>query len=110
KTSFTQLRLGPLDSAGAQELLGVLLGPDLALGPLAEAVANQPGGNPYFLEESVRTLAQAGVLAGEPGHYRLVKPLDRVEVSPTVQSVVAARVDGLTAKDKRPIPAAAADS
>jgi class 3 adenylate cyclase/tetratricopeptide (TPR) repeat protein len=106
KTSFTQLRLGPLDSAGAQELLGVLLGPDLALGPLAEAVAKQTGGNPYFLEESVRTLAQAGVLAGEPGHYRLVKPLDRVEVSPTVQSVVAARVDGLAAEDKRLLQAA----
>jgi class 3 adenylate cyclase/tetratricopeptide (TPR) repeat protein len=107
KTSFTQIRLEPLDQAGAGELLAALLGADPALRPLAEALFKQTGGNPYFIEESVRTLAHAGVLAGEPGRYRLMKALDRIEVSPTVQSVVAARVDGLAAADKRLLQAAA---
>jgi class 3 adenylate cyclase/tetratricopeptide (TPR) repeat protein len=107
KTSFTQLRLEPLDHAGAGELLAALLGADPALRPLAESLFKQTGGNPYFLEESVRTLAHGGVLAGEPGRYRLMKALDRIEVAPTVQSVVAARVDGLAAEDKRLLQAAA---
>jgi class 3 adenylate cyclase/tetratricopeptide (TPR) repeat protein len=107
KASFTQIRLEPLDAVRAEELLTVLLGTDPTLRPVAASLVKQTGGNPYFLEESIRTLAQAGVLAGEPGRYRLDKPLDRVEVSPTVQSVVAARVDGLTAKDKRLLQAAA---
>lgn len=84
-----------------------LLGDGPALRPLAEALIKQTGGNPYFLEESVRTLVQGGVLEGEPGRYRLMKPVDRIEVSPTVQSVVAARVDGLSPEDKRLLQAAA---
>jgi predicted ATPase len=34
------------------------------------------GGNPFFLEESVRTLVETGVLVGERGAYRLAQPLD----------------------------------
>ena len=107
KAPFTQIRLEPLDQAGAAELLTALLGGDPALRPLAESLIKQTGGNPYFLEESVRTLAHDGTLKGEPGRYRLTKTLDRIEVSPTVQAVVAARVDGLTDEDKRLLQAAA---
>ena len=107
RISFTQIRLEPLDAAGAGELLTALLGDDPALRPHAAALIARTGGNPYFLEETVRTLAQTGVLEGEPGHYRLVRALDHIDVSPSVQSVVAARVDGLTAEDKRLLQAAA---
>ena len=107
RISFTQIRLEPLDAAGAGELLTALLGDDPALRPHAAALIARTGGNPYFLEETVRTLVQTGVLEGEPGHYRLVRALDHIDVSPSVQSVVAARVDGLTAEDKRLLQAAA---
>ncbi len=107
KASFTQIRLEPLDPVAAGELLAALLGADPLLRPLAVSLISHTGGNPFFLEESVRTLAQTGVLDGEPGRYRLAKALDRLEVSPTVQSVVAARVDGLSPEDNRLLQAAA---
>ena len=33
-------------------------------------------GNPFFLEETVRTLVETGALAGERGAYRLTRPVE----------------------------------
>src|SRR5262249_10253654 len=64
-------------------------------------------GNPFFLEECVRTLVETGRLAGERGAYRLVKPLETASVPATVQTVLAARIDRLSPEDKRLLQAAA---
>src|SRR6516225_8881368 len=64
-------------------------------------------GNPFFLEESVRTLVETGVLVGEPGGYRLARPLDSLQVPATVQAVLAARIDRLPPEEKRLLQTAA---
>ena len=64
-------------------------------------------GNPFFLEESVRTLVETGVLAGESGAYRLAKPLPSIQVPATVQAVLAARIDRLPPEEKRLLQTAA---
>src|SRR5262249_53453746 len=61
----------------------------------------------FFLEESVRTLVETGVLVGERGAYRLAKPLESLQVPATVQAVLAARIDRLPAEDKRLLQTAA---
>src|SRR5215471_8706946 len=71
KTYYTQVRLDPLLSASADELLQALLGDDPSLAPLTRLLCTRTGGNPFFLEESVRTLVEVGVLIGERGSYRL---------------------------------------
>jgi predicted ATPase len=55
----------------------------------------------------VRTLVETGVLGGAPGAYRLVKPLDNLQVPPTVQAVLAARIDRLPPEEKRLLQTAA---
>ena len=64
-------------------------------------------GNPFFLEESVRTLVETGVLVGERGAYRLAKPLESLQVPATVQAVLAARIDRLPPEEKRLLQTAA---
>src|SRR5262249_32313600 len=71
KTFYTQLRLDPLGTAEAQELLRALLGDDRALQPLTQLILAKTEGNPFFMEEVVQTLVEEQVLAGEHGHYRL---------------------------------------
>ena len=73
KTYYTQLRLDPLPPASADELLQALLGDDPSLAPLKQLLIARTEGNPFFLEESVRTLVETGVLVGEPGAYRLAQ-------------------------------------
>jgi class 3 adenylate cyclase/tetratricopeptide (TPR) repeat protein len=101
KTYYTQLRLDPLPPAGAAEVLQALLGDDLSLAPLKPLLITRTEGNPFFLEESVRTLVETGVLLGEPGAYQLVQALPTIHVPATVQAVLAARMDRLPAEEKR---------
>jgi tetratricopeptide (TPR) repeat protein len=64
-------------------------------------------GNPFFLEESVRTLVETNMLVGEPGAYRLAQELPTIQVPPTVQAVLAARIDRLPQEEKRLLQTAA---
>jgi predicted ATPase len=100
KTYYAQLRLDPLPAANADEFLQALLGHDLSLGPLKPRLIAQTQGNPFFLEESVRTLVETGVLVGNRGAYRLAQPLDSLQVPATVRALLAARIDRLPLDDK----------
>src|SRR4029077_1331002 len=71
KTYYTQLRLDPLPPASAAEVLQALLGDEPSLAPLTRLLIARTAGNPFFLEESVRTLVETGALVGEVGAYRL---------------------------------------
>jgi class 3 adenylate cyclase/tetratricopeptide (TPR) repeat protein len=107
KTYYTQLRLDPLPPASAEEFLQALLGDDPRLAPLKQLLIARTAGNPFFLEESVRTLVETGVLVGEPGAYRLVQALLTIQVPATVQAVLAARIDRLPPEEKRLLQTAA---
>jgi predicted ATPase len=86
-----------VESAG--ELLDALLGDDSGLVPLKQLLGKR--GNPFFLEESVRTLVETKALVGERGRYRLTQPVQTIQVPATVQAVLAARIDRLAPDDKR---------
>ena len=107
KTYYTQLRLDPLPPVSAHELLHALLGDDPSLAPLKQLLIARTEGNPFFLEESVRTLAETGVLVGTPGAYSLVQAVPSIQVPPTVQAVLAARIDHLPPEEKRLLQTAA---
>ena len=76
KSYYTQLRIDPLGTASAAELLDGLLGASRSLEPLKRLLLDRTEGNPFFLEESVRTLVESGVLVGERGSFRLARALD----------------------------------
>ena len=91
----------------ARELMRGLLGDDAALDPLRARLIERTEGNPLFLEESVRTLIETGVLTGERGAHRLTTSLTDIEIPATVQAILAARIDRLPTEDKRLLQAAA---
>jgi predicted ATPase len=107
KTYYTQMRLDPLPPVSADTFLQALLGDDPHLGPLRQLLIARTEGNPFFLEESVRTLMEAGVLVGEPRAYGLGQSLQSIQVPATVQAVLAARIDRLSPEDKRLLQTAA---
>jgi class 3 adenylate cyclase/tetratricopeptide (TPR) repeat protein len=107
KTSYTQLRLDPLPPVSAQALLQALLGDAASLAPLTPLLIARTEGNPFFLEESVRTLVETGLLVGKPGAYRLAQSLNTFHVPATVQAILAARIDRLPPEEKRLLQTAA---
>ncbi|MBI3628651.1 MAG: AAA family ATPase, partial [Candidatus Rokubacteria bacterium] len=104
KTAYSQLRLDSLPAESATELLGALLGPDPGLAPLTQRLVKR--GNPFFLEETVRTLVETGALVGERGAYRLTRPVEALQVPATVQTILAARIDRLPPEEKQLLQAA----
>ncbi len=91
------LTLDPLTPDSAEELLTELAGVDL--GPeLVGALLARSGGNPFFLEELVTLLADAGMVgAGSNGRAAVA---DLIELPDTLRGLVAARLDGLTGRAK----------
>jgi class 3 adenylate cyclase/tetratricopeptide (TPR) repeat protein len=100
RPGFTELRIGALSAAEADELLRALLGDTRALRPLRELLTQRSNGNPFFLEEIVRTLVETGGLIGERGAYRLGAAHGTLQVPATVQAVLAARIDRLPLDQK----------
>ena len=95
KAYYTQLRLDPLPPTSAEAFLEALLGFNASLALLKQLLIAHTGGNPFFLEETARTLVETGVLVGTPGEYRLMQSLPSIQVPATVQAVLAARIDRL---------------
>jgi class 3 adenylate cyclase/tetratricopeptide (TPR) repeat protein len=106
KTYYRQLRIDPLPAESAGELLEGLLGNDPGLEPLKRLLIERTEGNPFFLEESVRTLVETKVLAGERAAYRLAKASQTFQIPATAKAILAARIDRLSPKDKRLLQAA----
>ena len=101
KTYYTQLRLDPLPPETAEGMLDTLIGADPGLVPLRRVLIDRTQGNPFFLEETVRSLVESGELTGAAGEYSLAAPLTSIQIPATVQAVLAARIDRLPAEDKR---------
>jgi class 3 adenylate cyclase len=106
KTYYRQLRIDPLPPERAEELVAALLGDGSELEALKQQLIDRTEGNPFFLEESVRTLVETKVLIGERGGYRLAKAPETVQIPATAQAILAARIDRLPPEDKRLLQAA----
>jgi predicted ATPase len=105
KTYYTQLRLAPLGKEEAEELLTFLLGNDASLKTLKQLILEKTEGTPFFMEEVVQTLVEDGTLTGAPGHYHLTHHAPThhaltLHIPPTVQGVLAARIDRLAPAEK----------
>jgi len=107
RPSYQQLALQPLGPEAIGELLRELLGSDPSLGDLAERIRERTGGNPFFIEEVVLGLVEAGHLAGEKGAYRLARAVEAIAIPASVQPVLAARIDRLAPDQKEALQAAA---
>jgi len=93
--SYREISLEPLARADTRVLLRDLAGEDPSLDGLDEPIHARTLGNPFFIEEIVRELAETGYLEGERGAHRLARPIEDAGVPVTVQAVLAARIDRL---------------
>ena len=94
RTYYTQLRLDPLGRESAEEMLSAMLGDNRELAPLKRVIIEKTEGNPFFMEETVQVLLDEGVLVRN-GVTRLMQPMSELKIPPTVQGILAARIDRL---------------
>ena len=114
--NYTELKLEPLGLAGADQMLDALLEGVIgavALTPptgaagrnratiadLKRFIIDKTEGNPFFMEEVVRALFERGALTRN-GPLELALPLDDIGIPPTVNGILAARIDRLAPDEK----------
>jgi class 3 adenylate cyclase len=101
------IALAPLSDPETAALVSELLGPDSSVGGLTTTIVERAAGNPFFVEEMVRELAERGVLRGNRSAYISTVGATEVSVPATVQATIAARIDRLSPAAKRTLSAAA---
>jgi class 3 adenylate cyclase/predicted ATPase len=99
KSYYSQARLEPLAGADGAAMLSALLGEGDELSPLKRLIAERTGGNPFFIEEIVQGLFEDGALVRN-GMVRVTRSLSQLRLPPTVQGMLAARVDRLPRPQK----------
>jgi len=119
KTYYTQLRLDPLGRENAEEMLDSLLSMPLArsvagegkrgdepragegadLRALSRLIIEKTEGTPFFMEETVQGLLDDGFLVRN-GTMKLARPLAELKIPPTVQAILASRIDRLPPDEK----------
>jgi tetratricopeptide (TPR) repeat protein len=100
KTYYTQLRLDPLGKESAEEMLSALLGDGVEMAQLKRVIIEKTEGNPFFMEESAQVLLDEGALVRDGTTIRLTRQLSELKIPPTVQGILAARIDRLPQDDK----------
>jgi class 3 adenylate cyclase len=92
KSYYSQLRLEPLNSVAASEMLTTLLGDNLELDQLKRLIIQRSEGNPFFIEEMLQALFDEGIIARN-GVVKITRPFSQVRLPSTVQGILAARID-----------------
>ena len=100
KSYYSQLRLDPLGSADGAAMLAALLGESVELNPLKRLIAERTGGNPFFIEEIVQALFDEGALVRN-GAVKVTRSLSQLRLPPTVQGILAARIDRQPSEHKQ---------
>jgi class 3 adenylate cyclase/tetratricopeptide (TPR) repeat protein len=99
KSYYSQLRLDALRRESAGEILAALLGESAELDALKHLIIDRTQGNPFFIEEMVQALFDEGTLTRN-GTMKMTRPLGQLRMPPTVQGILAARIDRLPAAEK----------
>jgi class 3 adenylate cyclase/predicted ATPase len=99
RSHYLQLRVNPLGGENGAAMLAALLGGGVELEALKRLVIERTEGNPFFIEEMVQALFDEGALVRN-GAVKVARSLSQLRLPPTVQGILASRIDRLPAEQK----------
>ncbi|MCC6626222.1 MAG: AAA family ATPase, partial [Chloroflexi bacterium] len=105
--AYTDIDLEPLDAEQAQDLLAHLLHIEDLPASVRALILSTSEGNPFYLEELIRSLIDSRHIVRENGHWRATREIATVALPDTLSGVLSARIDRLPDEPKRVVQAAA---
>jgi ABC-type oligopeptide transport system substrate-binding subunit len=91
---FRELTLQPLERHSENDLLNSLAGNRRLPPAVVDGLLRYAEGNPFYLEQLVRSLIDSGTLVPENAHWEL-KAGETLEIPQTLEGVIIARIDRL---------------
>ena len=95
KSYYRAIQIEALDELAARRLVRIMLGSDKANEELCNLLVQRTDGIPLFIEETIRSLVERGVMRGNTGNYELTQEVHAITIPETVQAVLASRIDRL---------------
>jgi class 3 adenylate cyclase/tetratricopeptide (TPR) repeat protein len=106
RTYHTRIVPAPLSEPESARMAAAILSSDALPDTLRSAIAAKAEGNPFYVEEVVRSLHEAGAIRVENGRFVLTARLDDVVIPDTIHDVIMARIDRLDEAPKRTLQTA----
>ncbi len=98
---FSAIALEPLSTADSRELLGNLLFIEDLPDSVRDLILRKSEGNPFFVEEVIRSLIDSRHIVRENSHWRAAREIVNVAIPNTLAGVLSARIDRLPDDAKR---------
>lgn len=102
-----EVNLEPLGAEDATELVANLLEVDDLPIRVRSLILEKAEGNPFFVEEVIRSLLDQGLVVSRDGHWHATQEIEQIEVPDTLNGVLTARLDALDESSKRVLQIAA---
>ncbi|MBI4199959.1 MAG: AAA family ATPase [Chloroflexi bacterium] len=103
---YTSLLLEPLTESDARTLVANLLHIEDLPEKVRELILTKTEGNPFFVEEVIRSLLDARLVVRENSHWRATKEIETIAVPNTLAGVIQSRLDRLDGASKQAVQAA----
>jgi class 3 adenylate cyclase/tetratricopeptide (TPR) repeat protein len=97
----TEIRLGALSPTECADLMNNLLAIENLPSRIRQLILQKVEGNPFFLEEIMRTLVDNGAVRIENGRWMAVSSIETITIPDTIQGVIIARIDRLDEEAKQ---------
>jgi class 3 adenylate cyclase/tetratricopeptide (TPR) repeat protein len=101
RTYFTRVVPAALSAEDSARMAAAVLATDALPAELRALVAAKAEGNPFYVEELVKSLEETDILVRRDGRYELARPVTALSVPSTIHDVIAARIDRLEEAPKR---------
>ncbi len=106
---ITELSLDRLSVAESAQMIDALVGPGALPGEVKEQIVEKAEGNPYYIEEIIRSLVREGALIqeGEGSDWHLARHIEELDLPDTLRGLLSAQIDGLSAAERHVLQVAA---
>ncbi len=101
RAEYQEIQLNDLSLSEVQMMLESLLKAKDIPKDLLKFIQKSVGGNPFYLEEVINALIEAGALTRDNGKWSLNRPISQIDMPSTIHGIIAARLDHLENESKR---------
>ncbi len=101
RSYFTRVVPAALTAEDSARMAAAVLATDSLPDELRTLLGGKAEGNPFYVEEMVKSLEESGALRRVGTRYELARPASEITIPGTIQDVIAARIDRLSEAPKR---------
>jgi tetratricopeptide (TPR) repeat protein len=107
RSYFTRVVPAALSTEESARMAAAVLAADGLPDALRSVIGAKAEGNPFYVEELVKSLEESGAIRRVEGRLALTQPLTALAIPGSIQDVIAARIDRLAEAPKRTLQLAA---